>query len=96
MSFLVGLALGLGGLIYYYQQKEPLPAPTEEQVEQKLKYEGYVPPPSPPPLPTAGNATIAASVRSEPYGYVPVADVDRSLYEAQIKHLNMSSRFVHG
>lgn len=97
MSAVAMFLLGGSMLAYYWKTKEhPPPGPTEEEIDAKKKITGYIPPPVLPPMSRPGEATIAAAVSSHPGTYVPAADLDRSLYEAQIKHLNMTSRFVYG
>jgi len=93
MSFLPILAVGAGVSLYYYVYRSPTTAPNPEPALV----------PEPVPIKSThvssgltGPATLASSLSSNPGTYVPIGDADRSLYETQVKHLSIASRFAYG
>lgn len=86
--------LALGGLGAYWWTRRSSPNDPAES-EPQPGTTGLVPVTAHNPRSEVGNATIASALTSDPGKYVPVADVDSSLYEAQIKHLSMANKFKY-
>lgn len=92
MSALAVLLLGGVGAYWWTRRSTPNdPADTEPLPAES----NIVPLTASRPQTEYGGGTIVSSVSSDPGKYVPLADVDCALYEAQIKHLSMVNKFKY-